>query len=198
MKQGNFGRILLKNILLALGIVLVLVFVVLKCLDFYTRHGKEVTVPDVKGLSTVEAQSFLTNQGLQGVVVDSTFVKNKPSGTILETIPPVGNRVKAGRTIYLTINSHAARLLTVPEVTDISQRQALAMLKSSGFERVVVKSVSGAYENLVVGLEDGRGKKVEEGARIAGDTPLYLLVSNGIGELSEDPENDGEFGESEL
>ncbi|GHT04105.1 hypothetical protein AGMMS49525_10080 [Bacteroidia bacterium] len=185
MKQEKFSHILLKNILLALGIVLVLVYVVLKELDVYTRHGKEVIVPDVKGLSVSEAQTLLFQHELQGVVVDSTFVKNKPTNTILETVPPNGNSVKIGRTIYLTINSHAAHLLTVPEVKDISQRQAIAMLKSLGFEQVFTKSVSGGYENLVIGLENGRGQNVTEGTQLAGDTPLYLLV--GSGQVVDDP-----------
>jgi beta-lactam-binding protein with PASTA domain len=179
MKQESFGRILLKNLLLALGIVLVLVFVVLKCLDVYTQHRQQVVVPNVKGLSLPLARTVFAKSGLECMVVDSTFVKKEPAGTILETIPPMGNYVKAGRTIYLTINSHAARFLVVPEVKDISQRQAMVMLKTMGFERVHVQSVPGIYENLVLGLKDGKGKIVVEGSRISGDTPLYLLVSSG-------------------
>ncbi|GHT45687.1 hypothetical protein AGMMS49965_22820 [Bacteroidia bacterium] len=179
MKQEPFGRILLKNLLLALGIVLVLIVVVLKCLDMYTQHREQVVVPNLKGLSVPLARAALAKCGLKCLVVDSTFVKKEPSGTILETIPPMGNSVKSGRTIYLTINSHAARFLIAPEVKDISQRQAMVMLKTMGFERVYVQLVPGIYENLVLGMKDGKGRTITEGARISGETPLYLLVSSG-------------------
>ncbi|GAP73417.1 PASTA domain-containing protein [Candidatus Symbiothrix dinenymphae] len=179
MKQEPFGRILLKNFLLALGVVLVFVFVVQQWLNLYTHHGQQVVVPDVKGLSLSEARIFFDKKELHGVVVDSAFVRQKRAGTILETVPPAGNEVKEGRTIFLTINSHAALLLTIPEVKDISQRQASAMLKSIGFERVSIKKVRGAYQNLVLGLQNAHGQTVHGGERITGDTPLFLLVSSG-------------------
>ncbi|GHV55593.1 PASTA domain-containing protein [Bacteroidia bacterium] len=171
-----------KNILIALVILVVLIFIVLQWLDIYTRHGKQVAVPDIKGMRVEQAAPFLTPK-LQYAVVDSMYVRNKPAGSILETVPPVGTNVKEGRTIYLTVNSTTAQLLTIPQVMDISQRQAEAILRSLGFENIRIRMVPGAYKELVTGLEMGAGTSVVPGNRIPANTPLVLLVSSGQAEI---------------
>lgn len=162
-------------------VFVVLVFVVLAWLNSYTRHGSQVEIPDVKGMQVADAAPFLAQKRLRYEVIDSTFVRNKAAGSILETVPPVGTNVKEGRTIYLTVNSRTAQMLIVPVVKDMSQRQAKAILKSVGFETVTVKSVSGAYKDLVMGLET-KGRELNSGERLPADTPLTLLVSSGVEE----------------
>ncbi|MDR2086019.1 MAG: PASTA domain-containing protein [Dysgonamonadaceae bacterium] len=194
----NFFKkhILLANVLLALFIVIALVYILLLWLDTYTNHGKAVDVPDVKGLQVEDAASFFQTNDLYYTVIDSQFVKNALPGAILETIPPVGTPVKKGRTIYLTINSFSAKLLTVPDVIDMSQRQALSMLKSLGFESVREKVVPGAFRELVVGLEI-RGKTLTAGDKIPADTPLTLLISSGTEKFISEEENETEIPEEE-
>jgi beta-lactam-binding protein with PASTA domain len=181
--RSFFSNIYIKNLLIAVFIFVFLIFIVLWWLNRYTNHGEKVIVPDVKGLQVAEAAPFFAKQALQYVVIDSLHVKNKLPGSILETIPPVGTSVKAGRTIYITINSYTARMLILPAVKDMSQRQASAILKSVGFEQVNVRMVSGAFQDLVLGLET-RGQTINGGDRIPADTPLTLLVSSGREEIS--------------
>jgi beta-lactam-binding protein with PASTA domain len=185
MKVRNiFVNVYVKNLLIAIVILGILVFLVLQWLNIYTRHGKQVTVPDVKGMQVEQAAPFFKQQTLQYVVVDSMYAKNKAAGSILETVPPVGTSVKEGRTIYLTINSHTAHLLTVPPVADMSQRQASAILLSLGFESVRIKSVPGKYKVLVVGLETAYGQSLNAGSPIPANTNLVLLVNSGEEDIS--------------
>ncbi|GHT47655.1 PASTA domain-containing protein [Bacteroidia bacterium] len=179
-----FANIYIKNIGIAIVILIVLIFIVLQWLNVYTHHGKQVTVPDVKGLQVEQAAPFLEQKSLHYVVVDSIYAKNQAPGSILETVPPIGTNVKEGRTIYLTVNADTAQLLTVPAVMDMSQRQASAMLLSLGFESVQIRTVSGAYKDLVVGLETASGQTVEAGSRIPANTTLNLLVSSGEADIS--------------
>jgi len=176
-------NIYVKNVLIALTILIVLVFVVLQWLNFYTRHGKQVAVPDVKGMQVEQAAPFFTEKTLQYLVVDSIYIRNKPAGSILETVPPVGTNVKEGRTIYLTVNSSSVGLLTVPQVTDMSGRQAEAILRSLGFGNIRTRIVPGAYRDLVTGLESIGGNPVAAGSRIPAATVLVLLVNSGQEEI---------------
>lgn len=173
-----FNNIFVKNILLAIIVFLLLVFIVLRWLDAYTNHGEQVAVPDVKGLQLLEAASFFNQRELKYEVIDSSFVKNKLPGSILETVPPVGTNVKKGRTIYITINAYTAQLLVIPAVKDMSQRQALSILRSIGFESIETKVVPGTYKDLVLGLET-QGKLLEAGDRVPANAVLNLLVSSG-------------------
>ena len=179
-----FFNTYVKHILLAILIVIVLSWLILLWLDHYTHHGSQVAVPDVTGMQVDQAAPFFEKRTLQYTVVDSIYVKNKPAGSILETVPPVGTNVKEGRTIYLTINSRDAQLLTIPPVIDMSQRQAMAMLRSLGFEIIHTRTVPGAYKDLVVELETSNGQKIDVGSRIPASTSLVILISSGIEEES--------------
>jgi beta-lactam-binding protein with PASTA domain len=187
----NFFKkhILLANLLLALFILIVLVYILLFWLDRYTNHGQAVEVPNVKGLRIEDATSFFQINELYYTVIDSQFVKNAVPGTILETIPPIGTSVKKGRTIYLTVNSFSAQMLTIPDVVNISQRLALSMLRSLGFESIHNELVPGAFRDLVVGLET-RGRALSAGDKIPANSPLTLLVSSGTEEIIPAEENE--------
>ena len=172
-----------KNILLALGIMMVLFFILVKGLNIYTCHGKQVIVPDVKGMQVEQAGVFFHRKKLNYAVVDSIYARNKPAGSILETIPPGGTNVKEGRTIYLTVNAATAQMLTVPQVVDVSRRQAETTLRSLGFETIRIKSVPGQHKDLVLGLENARGVSIDAGSRLPADTHVFLLVCSGNGEI---------------
>lgn len=87
------------NILVMIVAVVLIVFGVMKWLDVYTRHGEAVVVPDVKGMTVDEASKMFRNHGLVCVVSDSTYVKNKAAGIVLDANPGAGQKVKEGRTI---------------------------------------------------------------------------------------------------
>ena len=86
-------------------VVGLLLFGTLKGIDIYTHHGEAVVVPDVKGMTVGEAGKVFENKGLACVISDSTYVKDKPAGCILDYNPAAGQKVKEGRIIYLTINA---------------------------------------------------------------------------------------------
>lgn len=177
-----FKNIYLRNLLLLIFVITALVGGVLFWLNHYTQHGEAVEVPDVKGLSVENAESFFTNNSLNYEVVDSIFVKSAVPGSIAETTPPIGSKVKKGRTVFLKINAYMPSLITIPDIKDFSQRQSLAMLRSLGFEKIEIKMVPGIYQSLVVGLES-RGMPLDAGSKVPANTPLSLLVSSGTEEI---------------
>ena len=123
------------NILVMIVAVVLIVFGVMKWLDVYTRHGEAVVVPDVKGMTVDEASKMFRNHGLVCVVSDSNYVKNMAAGIVLDVNPGIGQKVKEGRTIYLTINTLSTPLLVVPDVADYSSmRLAQSRLLAAGFK----------------------------------------------------------------
>jgi len=187
-RKSIFNNIYFKNFLGMILITVILVSAVLVWLNYYTQHGKAVEVPDVKGISVEDAKQFFASKSLNYLVIDSIYNKKAVPGSIIETIPPIGSKVKEGRTIYLKVYAYLPQLITIPEVKDNSLRQSIAMLRSLGFENIETKTVPGAYKELVLGLES-RGKTLEAGQRVTANTPLSLLVSSGVGEVKpvEDP-----------
>lgn len=164
--------------LLAMGAVTLLVlFALWKGLALYTNHGQTVQVPSLVGLQESDALYTLERLGLKGVVADSAFNKRKPTGCILDQIPAVGSKVKAGREVRLTINSSQTPTLPLPDVADNSSlREAQAKLTSMGFKLGPVEYVAGDRD-WVYGVKS-RGRNVYSGERVPVDVPLILQVGS--------------------
>ena len=192
MKIWNFikNNIYAKNLLLAVLIILILMFFLIKWLDSYTRHGQIVAVPEVKGLTIEQAAEFFEKNDLRFEVIDSVYNKSSLPGTIVETIPVTGTKVKKNRNIYITLNAFSAQSGIVPDVKDQSLREAMAKLNAAGFKNVDLKYKPGAYKDLVLGLEH-KDKELEPGTRFPLNSRLVLLVDDGTGS-----ENEFEFDEN--
>jgi len=166
------------NLIAMMAVVILLLFGVLKWLDVYTRHGEAVVVPDVKGMTVGEAEMLLRNHGLVCVVSDSNYVKNKPAGSILELNPSAGQKVKEGRTIYLTINTLDTPLRLVPDVADNSSvRQAQAKILAAGFKLSESELISGE-KDWVYGVKY-KGRQLNMGDKVPVGATLTLLVGDG-------------------
>lgn len=169
------------NLLLTVVVSGVLIFCTLEWLDSYTRHNEAVVVPDVKGLDVGEAAEFFDNNNLRYNVIDSVFSKDVRPGAIVELVPRAGSKVKEGRIVFLTVNAHTSQMGVIPEVEDLSFRQAYAQLRARGFEKIDIEYVPGDFKDLVVAVES-RGRSLHKGDRVPLTSPLVLRVSSGDAE----------------
>lgn len=174
------------NIIGMIVLVVLMVFGVLKWLDVYTRHGQAVVVPNVEGMTVDEAAKMFRDHRLECIVSDSTYVKNKPAGIVLDANPVAGQKVKEGRIIYLTINTLSVPLRTVPDVADNSSlRQAQAKVLGAGFKLNEVEEIVGE-KDWVYGVKY-QGRLLETGDKVPLGAALTLMVGNGGEEvLNED------------
>lgn len=186
-EMNNFFVKLIKNpyvlnLLLAVVIACGLVYGTLKWLDVYTRHNEAVVVPDVKGLKIDEAAEFFKNNNLRYNVIDSVFSKEVDPGAIVELVPSAGSKVKEGRIVFVTVNALTSQMATIPEVEDLSFRQAYALLRARGFEKVEIQYVPGDFKDLAVCVEL-RGKTLNKGEHVPLTAPLVLKVSSGDADM---------------
>lgn len=183
-----------KNISFWLNIVAMVVvgigfiFGVLEWLDVYTRHGETVTVPNVREMTVEEAEKAFHREGLVCVISDTRYVKNLAAGIVLDMKPNAGEKVKEGRTIYLTINTREVPLRAVPDVADNSSfRQAEAKLQSVGFKLTEVQLIPGE-KDWVYGVKY-QDRELSAGEKVPVGAALTLIVGDGLGELSGDSLN---------
>lgn len=179
----DFLKKVIKNpfvvtILLVIVVSCVILYGTLKWLDSYTRHNEAVIVPDVKGLKVDEAAPFFNSNGLRYSVIDSVFSKSVKPGAIVEVTPAVGSKVKEGRIVFITVNAMTSQMAEIPEVEDLSYRQAYAQLKARGFERIETVYVPGVYKDLAIGVEL-HGRLLNRGEMVQLSDPLVLKISNG-------------------
>jgi beta-lactam-binding protein with PASTA domain len=166
------------TILIAIVASCIILYGTLKWLDSYTRHNEAVIVPDVKGLKIEEAIPFFNNNNLHYSVIDSVFSKSVKPGAIVEIKPAVGSKVKEGRIVFITVNAMTSQMAEIPDVEDLSYRQAYAQLKARGFEKIETVYVSGIYKDLAIGVEL-HGRLLSRGEMVQLSAPLVLKISNG-------------------
>ncbi len=169
------------NLLAMAAVAALAVFLLWKGLAIYTNHGETVAVPSLTGLQESDALYTLERAGLVGIVVDSSYNKRKPTGSILAQHPEAGAKVKAGREIQLTINSAQTPTLPLPDVADNSSlREAQARLTAMGFKLGPVEYIPGDRD-WVYGVKS-RGRNVYPGEHVPVDVPLILQVGNNAAE----------------
>ena len=190
---GKFKSSFLWANLLAMALVVVLCVMGVKYgLDTYTHHGEAISVPDVRRRTFDDAERILNSLGFNVVVVDTGYVKTLPADAVLELSPEVGQKVKTGRTIYLTINAADTPVLTMPDVIDnCSYREAQAKLTAMGFLVGDPKYITGE-KDWVYGIQY-RGRSLMSGESIPRESELTLVIGNGAtGEEREMEEVTGE------
>ncbi|MBO4592952.1 MAG: PASTA domain-containing protein [Bacteroidaceae bacterium] len=169
------------NIVLAVIIGILLLVVLILQLRGYTQHGKEIEVADVTGMYLAEAETTLQGQGLRIQVIDSTYSRKVPFGTIVEQTPKGSSHAKEGRIVYVTINASGKPQVVMPDLQDMSYRQAETTLRSIG---LVVDSIydyePSAYRDLVLDVK-AEGESIQPGQKIAMGTKVRLVVGFGRG-----------------
>ncbi|MDR0836080.1 MAG: PASTA domain-containing protein [Tannerella sp.] len=177
-----FGKLLSMpvyvNILAAGALFCLMAYAVLKYIDVYTNHNKAVVVPDVRGLQIEDAKPFFEKNMLRYTVVDSIYSKDYAPGAIVEMMPGADSKVKKKRVINVTVNAKSEKRIAVPDVADISYREAFALLRSRGFMDIETKFVSGMYKDLTVGVQYG-AQIIQSGTRVPVSAKLILVISDG-------------------
>lgn len=178
--KETFGGLVLRQVLIAIIVFVALAWITLIAVDHYTHHGEVEIIPDLRGAYVEEAEVVLAKQGLYPQVIDSVYLRDKKLGTIIEQIPPANSTIKRNRPIYLIVNSRQVRQVPLPNVNDVSYRQADAMLKSIGLKVSNVEYTPSEYKDLVTDVKY-RGASISSGTRLPEGSMVVLVVGSGIG-----------------
>jgi eukaryotic-like serine/threonine-protein kinase len=182
MSSNRFitSRIFLIHLGIAAAVLILLIFLTLKGLEIYTLHGESNPVPDFSGMSQPEAQKIARHHNLRIEIADSVFVEEMPPGVIVDQLPEAGHGVKQNRTIFLSVNSTLPEMVTVPQLTDISFRQAQVLIENSGLHVGRVNYRPSEFNNLVleVQLESVR---IRSGQKLPKGTNVDLIVGRAQG-----------------
>lgn len=176
---------LTKHICYMLLVAVLLIIVVLIWLMAYTNHGEQQVVPDVCGLNVESAAMLIEGKGLRYEVIDSVYSKNVQKGCIVEQDPVAGSLVKEDRIIYIVTNASLDRMEALPNVVDISLRQAITTLEAADFKVVKITTKPSEYKDLVLGVYLS-GKSVNPGEMIRAESGLELYVGSGMEEMVSD------------
>ena len=127
-------------IFLSTGIFLIL-FINYLLMPTYINQRSIIAIPNLEGLSVIEAESITKSEGIQVIVADTIFTNDINPGIILEQFPAAGKEVKVGRAIKIKITQLNQKIL-VPELLGKTLRSSEIALDQIG---ISVDSVYYSY-----------------------------------------------------
>ncbi|MCB9187578.1 MAG: PASTA domain-containing protein [Flavobacteriales bacterium] len=174
-----FSKQFLLNVALACILGGVGIIALYFWLGAYTEHGKTVAAPDFTGVPIGDIEAFADTTEVEWIIVDSLYTDEYPKGTVAEQEPKPGYRVKRGRKIYLTVNAVLPKQVTVPNVRNLSLRQAKAVLESVGLRLGELQYKPDIAKNAVLD-QLIRGKSAKEGQMAVMGTVVDLILGDGL------------------
>ena len=169
---------ILKHLLLLVIVVTLLFTGLIFWLDNYTRHGEQKLVPSVIDLTEENAATLILSRELNYEIVDSVYKTGALPGAVVDQDPKAGTFVKKERKVYLIVNAKAAQKTPLPEVVDLSLRQAQALLVGADFKVKEVVYKPSDYRDLVLEVIYN-DKTVNAGEEIPTHSELILHVGDG-------------------
>ncbi len=165
------SRIFWRHTLIALVLTIVLLWVSLRLLNAYTRHGSHIAVPDFKGVRMDELDDFASDHDVEFIINDSLYDYSMTKGTVAMQDPLPGTKVKKNRKIYLTVVALKPEKVSMPNLVDLTLRQATSMLETYGLRTGSLTYVPDIAHNAVLrqkydGKDISAGTQIEKGSSI--------------------------------
>lgn len=175
LKEFFLSKTFRNNILAALGLTVILLWITMQILSLYTHRGESLSIPDFSGMTIDQARQVAKKMSLRFEVEDSIFRAGRRPGTILMQNPGAGHKIKSGRMIYLTLVSSIPGQEEVPKLTDISLRQAKVLLESKGFIVGNIEYKPSEFNDLVL-EQKSKGVPILPGSRLDSGSTIDLVV----------------------
>ena len=134
---------------------------------------KEVTVPDVAGMTVEEATSTLAELGLELEVGDEVSSSDYDEGQIVSQDPLADMVVKTGKTVHVNVSKGMVEG-TVPNLVGKTLSDAVFLLENYGYVKgIVTEEYSDMPIGVIIKQNPKSGEEADDG------TSISLVVSKG-------------------
>lgn len=174
-----------KGVLINLGVILLLAYLLMHYffnvkLHNDTLHNQHIKVPNLENLSLEEAESSLSEIGLQAVVNEHTFSENHKLHAVVNQVPKPNSEVKEGRKIFLTINADEEPTVTITEelytrVHNTDVKNLIKLLEANHLKYGIRKDTLCSYDGYIFRLEQN-GKEIKVGDELKRGSKVNALI----------------------
>lgn len=173
------SRTFLIQLGLAVLALVVFIFLVLQWLNRTTNHGEFVEVPDFSKMSVMDMRKAIEEAHLRYEVLDSAnYDPEYPRFAIIDQDPPAGNKVKENRKIYFWVNPSGYKKVTVPNIIQVTQRNAASMLRAVGLDVQRVTYIEELGKDMVYQIKY-KGKYISPGDKLPKTSKIELICGDG-------------------
>ena len=173
------SKSLFVNILTAIVLASVIIFILLQLLGVITQHGKYLTVPSVEGKKTAEAIKLLESKGFDVLIQDSIYTDTAKMGIVLKQLPDANSTVKINRTVLLTVNRVTLPLIDMPSLQGKTFSFALELMKRSHLKLGDTSFRPDFMQGSVL-EQNFNGSLGAPGAKIPWGSSIDLVVGSGL------------------
>ncbi len=173
-------RVFIKHFIISVILTIAIVALVLGMLKWYTHHGESVDVPSLIGLTPEQISQLETIDNFEVIIVDSVFDARQPRGSVIIQDPLPGSHVKLHRKIYLTTVAVLPEQVSMPNLVDLTLRQASATLETYNLVLGNINYVPDIAANAVLG-QFYKNKEIQPGTSILKGSIISLRVGQGVG-----------------
>ena len=174
-----YSRVFIKQLFLATIIFSLVVLTSIVFLFFYTNQTSRVVVPNLVGLSLNEIDEVINERNLRYEIIDSSFFNQDfDKNTVIEQIPIANKEVKKNRKIYLTTNPSSYGDVILPNIIQLTKRNAVSTLSALELEIGEFIYEDNIGKDMVLDVEF-EGESIESGSLIPKKSILTLILGNG-------------------
>jgi len=132
----RFFRLITRSLVL----LLIALFSALTAMRF-AIHGGEVRVPNLRGMSTLQAQETANGNGLIVTVEEKFYSADVPAGKIISQAPSANSKVRRGWRVRVA-ESLGPQRVAIPDVLGQTERAATINLRRRGLDLATVATVA--------------------------------------------------------
>lgn len=165
------------NLLIILLLCIVLFWLAFILLDKYTRHDKVYNMPNLIGRNYKEVQKEYSRD-FHFILIDSVYPKGQEPGSIIRQDPLPDSKVKKGRNVYYIIVAENPEQVEMPNLKNLSLRQAIGTLESKGLEIEWLQFENYFAKNAIID-QLYQGSSIEPGTIINKGSGIVLRVGKG-------------------
>ena len=167
------------NLLAAILLIVLLVFLFLQSLSWFTNHGSYLKVPSVVGKNVDDAVKYLEDQGFDVVITDSLYDEKIPLNTVKKQLPDSGATVKVNRTVFLNVNPVVLPMVDMPKLEGLSVRFAIERLNKSHLKLGDTTYRPDFMKGTVL-EQSYKGNKITVGKKILWGSHIDLVIGGGL------------------
>ncbi len=174
-----FSRTFFWHLLLVLVSIATLLLLSFYGLNWHTRQGNFIEVPNLNTMTIVDAQELLRDQDLNYEVIDSArFNPDYVPFAVIEQTPQAGEMVKKNRKIYLTLNPANYNEVILPDVIQITRRSAESTLRAVGLEIGEILYQDNIGKDMVLQLRYDQAP-IAPGDKLPKTSRVDIVLGNG-------------------
>jgi beta-lactam-binding protein with PASTA domain len=167
------------NILAAVTLAILLIFLLLQLLGWITKHGEYLTVPGVIGKDYQQSIHLLESKGFDVIIQDSIYTDTLSRGIIIKQLPDSNATVKINRTVFLTVNRYIPPMVTMPLLEGRSFSFAMELLKRNHLQLGDTIFKPDFMKGTIL-EQQFRGLRISPGSKVQWGSKITLFIAGGL------------------